>query len=93
MATGCVDVRTRDTERHGKMRVDQVADMLEKLKPAPAQKETNFYEKIWDVNDYAHLPKPDAKEIVEAKTESTLFQAKEKPAPAKKEQPAKKEKA
>lgn len=28
MANGLVDVRTRDTERHGKMRVDKLAEML-----------------------------------------------------------------
>jgi hypothetical protein len=38
MQTGTVDVRTRDTERHGKMRVDQLAEMLLALRPEDSLK-------------------------------------------------------
>jgi len=43
MKTGTIDVRTRDTERHGKMRVDQLSDMLHNLKPAPSEEGAKFY--------------------------------------------------
>ena len=70
MKTGTVDVRTRDTERHGKMRVDQLRDMLIKMKPAPSKSHDDFYSKIWDVKDYEHIPAPEVKQIVESKNEA-----------------------
>lgn len=43
MATGTVDVRTRDMERHGKMRLTAVVDMLKALEP----KKSDCYDKFY----------------------------------------------
>jgi len=56
MQSGTVDVRTRDTERHGKMRVDKLADMLATLKPAPSSSFNKFYENIWSASNYPEKP-------------------------------------
>ena len=48
MAQGLVDVRTRDEKRHGKMRVDAVAEWLKKEQPAPSSAFEKMYEKAWD---------------------------------------------
>lgn len=53
METGTVDVRTRDTERHGKMRVDELAKHLETLKPAPSPSFNNFYKNAWNPDNYS----------------------------------------
>jgi len=52
MESGTVDVRTRDTERHGKMRVDELAKHLETLKPPPSPSFTNFYKNAWNPDNY-----------------------------------------
>jgi len=52
MESGTVDVRTRDTERHGKMRVDELAKHLETLKPAPSPSFNNFYKNAWNPDNY-----------------------------------------
>ena len=77
MQTGTVDVRTRDTERHGKMRVDQLADHLDSLKPAPSSSHNNFYKNAWNPENYKDIPLPSQEK--EAKKEE----------PAKVEKPAK----
>jgi threonyl-tRNA synthetase len=67
MLSGTVDVRTRDTERHGKMRVDQVVDHLNKLKPEPSSSFDNFYKNAWNPDTYKDIPlpenKPEVKEV------------------------------
>ena len=52
METGTVDVRTRDTERHGKMRVDEVHEYFQKLLPGKSQKYESFYKKAWDPENF-----------------------------------------
>ena len=37
MKAGLVDVRTRDNKRHGKMRVDDLAELLKKEEPKPSR--------------------------------------------------------
>ena len=69
MKQGLVDVRTRDEERHGKMRVDQLAEVLHGLRPKVSNSFENFYDNIWDPEDYAHIPKPTIKPFVEAKAD------------------------
>ena len=56
MQSGTVDVRTRDTERHGKMRVDKLADMLAAMKPAPSSAHNIFYDKVWNPSAYPEQP-------------------------------------
>jgi hypothetical protein len=63
MAAGLVDVRTRDTERHGKMRVDEVAAMLTALKPMPSTSYNSFYEKAWDPSQFAAVESKPVEEI------------------------------
>jgi len=74
METGTVDVRTRDTERHGKMRVDELARKLELEKPAPSSNFDKFYKNMWDADHYKDKPLPNkSKETVEeAKTEEVV---------------------
>lgn len=55
MQSGTVDVRTRDTERHGKMRVDKLAEMLTALKPAPSCSFNKFYENVWNPSNYPEV--------------------------------------
>jgi threonyl-tRNA synthetase len=59
MKTGTADVRNRDVLRKGAnpMRIDEIAKMLEKEKPAPAEKETKMYAKAWSPEMFA--PKED----------------------------------
>jgi glutathione S-transferase/translation elongation factor EF-1beta len=47
-ATGTVDIRTRENQRLGKMRVDKLADYLKSLLPKPSNAHNLFYEKAWD---------------------------------------------
>jgi threonyl-tRNA synthetase len=49
---GCVDVRSRDGQRQGKMRVDAVARFFESLSPKPSRSHDNLYSKIWSPEDY-----------------------------------------
>jgi threonyl-tRNA synthetase len=49
---GCVDVRSRDGQRVGKMRVDDLAKYLENLTPKPSRSHDNLYSKIWTPEEY-----------------------------------------
>lgn len=60
---GCVDVRSRDGQRVGKMRIDQVAKYFEELKPKPSRSSDHLYEKIWKPEDYPEHPHPVAAEV------------------------------
>ena len=75
MHSGTVDVRTRDTERHGKMRVDKVAEMLTALKPAPSSSFSNFYKNAWNPENFKDVPLPEPK--AEAKVEAKVEEKKE----------------
>ena len=55
---GCVDVRSRDGQRVGKMRIDQVAKYFEDLKPKPSRSSDHLYEKIWKPEDYPVVENP-----------------------------------
>lgn len=72
METGTVDVRTRDTERHGKMRVDKLVEHLKTLDPAKSQSFENFYKQAWNADKYKDVPLPKPKESAQevAKEES-----------------------
>lgn len=72
METGTVDVRTRDTERHGKMRVDKLVEHLETLNPAKSESYNHFYKQAWSADKYKDVPLPQPKESVKeaAKEES-----------------------
>ena len=52
MDEGTVDVRSRDTVRHGKMRVDAVASWLKTMYPKPSSAHDNFYKNMWNPADY-----------------------------------------
>lgn len=47
-ATGMVDIRTRDNERMGKMRLDQLHEYFQTLMPGKSNKYEEFYAKAWD---------------------------------------------
>jgi len=55
MEMGCVDVRTRDNKRHGKMRIDDVAKHLESLKPEASSNVKTMYAKAWNPEDFPRL--------------------------------------
>ena len=55
---GCVDVRSRDGQRVGKMRIDQVAKYFEELKPKPSRSSDHLYNKIWKPEDYPIVEHP-----------------------------------
>lgn len=62
---GCVDVRTREGERVGKMRVDEVAKYFESLMPKKSNKYQHLYEKVWSPEHYPIIlehPKEEVKE-------------------------------
>ena len=50
--SGCVDVRTRDNERVGKMRIDEVAALFQSLMPKKSNMYEHLYEKVWSPVDY-----------------------------------------
>lgn len=52
MKAGLVDVRTRDNKRHGKMRVDELADHLKSLEPEASNSSKRMYEKAWNPADF-----------------------------------------
>lgn len=53
---GLLDVRTRDNTRHGKMRVNELADRLAKEKPAESKFYTDFYANAWDPTKFGLVP-------------------------------------
>jgi len=63
--------------------------MLLNLRPDDSSKSKDFYDKVWNVEDYKHLPAPEVKQI-EEKKEGGIGEAKKEFAS---KQPAKKEKA
>jgi len=50
--SGCVDVRTRENVRQGKMRVDKVAEFFESLLPKKSPEFDSMYSKAWKAEDY-----------------------------------------
>lgn len=48
MKSCTVDVRTRDTKRHGKKRIDELVKMLDAEKPMPAKQYDAFYANAFD---------------------------------------------
>jgi len=69
MHAGTIDVRTRDTERHGKMRVDQLVDHLNKLKPAKSASFDNFYKNAWNPDNFKEAPKSEEPKVDAPKSE------------------------
>lgn len=47
-----MDVRTRDNERLGKKRVNEVADLFESLMPKPSANFGHLYQKAWNPEDF-----------------------------------------
>jgi threonyl-tRNA synthetase len=50
--SGMVDIRTRDNERVGKMRVDQLHEYFQTLMPGKSNKYEEFYAKAWDPSKF-----------------------------------------
>ena len=48
MQQGTVDVRTRDNQRLGKMRIDKLHEYFQSLLPSKSKTYEKFYEKAWD---------------------------------------------
>jgi len=71
MSTGTVDVRTRDTERHGKMRIDKLVEHLKGLDPPKSESYLNFYKNVWNPDNYKDIPLPEKKPVVEKQEEES----------------------
>lgn len=50
--TGTVDVRSRDGERVGKMRVDEVAKFFHSQQPPKSKSFEELYSKMWKPEDF-----------------------------------------
>lgn len=48
MKAGTVDIRTRENQRLGKMRVDKLHEYFQSLLPKKSKAYKAFYEKAWD---------------------------------------------
>lgn len=59
-------MRTRDGERVGKMRIDEVAKHFENLMPKKSHSFENLYSKVWRPEDY---PAEEKKQEEEPKKE------------------------
>ena len=65
---GCVDVRSRDGQRVGKMRVDALAKFFEDLTPKPSRSHDHLYSQMWKPEDYPAIASHEEhKESAEAK--------------------------
>ena len=49
---GQVDIRSRDNQRLGKMRIDQLVTYFQNLSPKPSRSHDNLYSGIWRPEDY-----------------------------------------
>lgn len=56
MEEGTVDVRSRDMQRHGKMRVDAVAAWFKTMYPKPSEAHDKFYQNMWNPSDFPEKP-------------------------------------
>ena len=72
---GQVDVRSRDGQRVGKFRIDDLVAYFKGLEPKPSRSHDNLYSKMWDPKDFPIKPKAEA--VPESKPEE---QKKEEPA-------------
>lgn len=88
MQTGTVDIRTRDNQRHGKVRVNALVDMLNDLYPKPSKRQDDFYKKMWNFDDFKDIPVPEPKPVEEVKDAVKLDHNKKKEAAPKKEKEA-----
>jgi len=53
MNSGTIDIRTRDNERAGKMRIDELHDYFQSILPSKSNMYEKFYEKAWDPKDFS----------------------------------------
>lgn len=49
---GQVDIRSRDNQRIGKMRIDQLVEYFKSLSPKDSRTHDALYSKIWNPADY-----------------------------------------
>jgi translation elongation factor EF-1beta/glutathione S-transferase len=52
MEQGLVDIRTRENQRLGKMRVDKLHEYFQSLIPKPSNAHEVFYSKAWDPAEF-----------------------------------------
>lgn len=50
---GQVDIRSREGQRVGKMRIDELAEYFRGLSPKPSRTAENLYSKAWNPQEYA----------------------------------------
>ena len=65
MRAGLVDVRTRDNKRHGKMRVDDLAEHLQTLKLDQTSCFQNKYATAWNPADFPRDAGPSNDRVAE----------------------------
>ena len=54
--TGQVDIRSRDNQRVGKMRIDELVQFFRNQSPKPSRSHDNLYSNIWRPEDYPVQP-------------------------------------
>lgn len=57
---GCVDIRSRDNQRLGKMRVDDLAKFFKEQLPKPSSSFDSKYVSAWKAEDYPVVAVADA---------------------------------
>lgn len=53
---GQVDIRSRDNQRVGKMRIDELVQFFRSQSPKPSRSHDNLYSNVWRPEDYPVQP-------------------------------------
>jgi len=59
---GMVDIRSRDNQRIGKMRIDALVQFFNEQTPKPSRSHDNLYGNVWRPEDYPVKSSEEAKE-------------------------------
>lgn len=62
---GMVDIRSRDNQRIGKMRIDALVQFFNEQNPKPSRSHENLYSNVWRPEDYP-MKSEEAKEPAKA---------------------------
>lgn len=63
---GMVDVRSRDNQRVGKFRIDDLVTFFNDLNPKASRSHEKLYQKVWDPKDFPKKAAADEKPAAEA---------------------------
>lgn len=74
---GMVDVRSRDNQRVGKFRIDDLVTFFNDLTPKPSRSHDKLYQKVWDPKNFPRQAAAEAKPAAEEKKEDAPAQEKQ----------------